>query len=62
MSTQAQCPIAWDDLERAALQGINLEKVTLAYIEMQRAGKELSFEDAVAAGRRDRLNEMLDET
>ena len=59
MARQADCTLAWDELERASLEGANLEKVTLAYIQSQRDRRGFSFAELVDGDRRDRLSEML---
>ncbi|MCO6045700.1 flotillin-like FloA family protein [Aeoliella sp. ICT_H6.2] len=61
MCHQAGYPVGWDELERAALQGVDLEKVTLAYIKSQREELGYTFGNLVDADRDHRLAEMLQE-
>jgi hypothetical protein len=46
-------------MEKAYLQGVNLEKVTLALIEAKKQGVEITFDELVDAERHDRLAEKL---
>ena len=57
---QAQVRVSLDDLERAALSGADLEKVTAAMIEADRRGLDFSFEQIVDADRSSRLKELLE--
>lgn len=59
LAKQAGCHVAWRDLESAFLQGVDLEKVTLAYVESRRSDKEWKSSDLVDAERRMRLADML---
>ncbi|WP_425396761.1 flotillin-like FloA family protein [Aeoliella sp.] len=61
MCNQAGCPIGWNDLERAALTGADLERVTLAYIKSQQEELGYSFSDLVDADRNQRLARLLEE-
>ena len=58
-SAQAGHPIPWVDLERAWLQKVDLEKVTLAYIACQKQDERFTFPELVEAERHDRLDDLL---
>ena len=58
-ATQSGHPIGWVELERAYLQGTDLEKVTTACITSQEQGKGFTFQELVVADRESRLAEML---
>jgi uncharacterized protein YqfA (UPF0365 family) len=60
MANQAGCPVPWPQLETAQLQGVDLEKVTLAHIEAHRQDRGYTFDQLVDAERRSRLSEMLE--
>lgn len=45
------------ELERAYLQGVNIEKVALAFIDTQKDGKKVLFQDTVDA----ELHQLLEE-
>ena len=59
MVTQAGTPVPSAELEWAHLQGVDVEKVALAYIEMRKKGKEVTFQDLVDAELHQRLEEEL---
>ena len=59
MVTQAGTPVPSAELERACLQGVDIEKVALAFVEMQKKGKEVPFQDLVDAELHHRLEEKL---
>ena len=59
MATQAGVPVPSIDMERAYLQGVDLEKITLALIHAHREGKEFTFQELVEADLENRLNEKL---
>ena len=59
LAKQAGYDVAWKDLESAYLQRVDLEKVTLAYVESRKNDKDWKFSDLVDAERRMRLEEML---
>jgi len=59
MAKQGGVDVSYSDLERAYLQGVDLEKVTLAAIEAKKQGIEIAFDELVDAERRDRLSEKL---
>ena len=46
-------------MEGAYLQGVDLEKITLALIHAKREGIEVTFQDLVQADLEDRLHEKL---
>jgi uncharacterized protein YqfA (UPF0365 family) len=46
------------DLQRAWLRGVDLDKVTLAYIQAQKEGTGETFDDLVDARQRGRLSRM----
>ena len=47
------------ELERAYLQGCDLEKLTLAMIEANRRGMKITFQEALDAELHDRLQEKM---
>jgi uncharacterized protein YqfA (UPF0365 family) len=49
MATQAGVPVPSIEMERAYLQGLDLEKITLAMIQANREGKMVTFEELVNA-------------
>ena len=59
MVAQAGTPVPSAELERAYLQGVDIEKVALAFIETQKRGNKASFQDLVDAELHDRLEEKL---
>jgi uncharacterized protein YqfA (UPF0365 family) len=59
MAKQAGVSISCREMESAYLQGVDLEKVTLAMIHAKREGKELPFRELVEAELEDRLAEKL---
>ena len=59
MATQAGVPVPSIEMERAYLQGVDLEKVTLALIHANREGKEFTFQKLVEADLENRLHEKL---
>jgi uncharacterized protein YqfA (UPF0365 family) len=59
VAAQAEYPIPWVELERAWLQRVDLEKVTLAYIACQKRDDRFTFQELVEAERDDRLDKLL---
>jgi uncharacterized protein YqfA (UPF0365 family) len=59
MVNQAGTPVPSVELERAYLQGVDIEKVALAFIDTQKRGKKVSFQDLVDAELHQRLEEKL---
>lgn len=59
MAKHAGAAVSCTDMEKAYLQGVDLEKVTLAFIEAKKQGLEISFNELVDAERQDRLAEKL---
>lgn len=59
LAKQAGYDVAWRDLESAYLQRVDLEKVTLAYVESRKKDKDWRFSDLVDAERRMRMDELL---
>jgi hypothetical protein len=47
-------------MERAYLQGVDVEKATLAFIQANRDGKKVIFQEIVEAAMEGRLKEKLD--
>jgi uncharacterized protein YqfA (UPF0365 family) len=59
MAKQAGVSISCSEMESAYLQGVDLEKVTLAMIHAKREGKKFQFRELVEADLEDRLAEKL---
>ncbi len=59
MARQAGVVVYCNEMERAYLQGVDLEKVTLAAIEAKKQGIDITFDELVDAERQDRLAEKL---
>ena len=59
MATQAGVPVPSTEMESAYLQGVDLEKVTLALIHAHREGKTVTFRELVEADLEYRLHEKL---
>ena len=59
MARQAGVNISCHEMESGYLQGVDLEKVTLAMIHAEREGKDLLFRELVDAELEDRLAEKL---
>jgi uncharacterized protein YqfA (UPF0365 family) len=59
MVAQAGTPVPSVELERAYLQGVDIEKVALAFIDTQKHGKKISFQDLVDAELHQRLEDKL---
>ncbi len=59
MARQAGANISCNEMESAYLQGVDLEKVTLAMIHAQRKGKNMLFQEIVEADLEGRLAEKL---
>lgn len=59
MATQAGVRLSCQELERAYLEGADLEKLTLAMIHARQQGMEVSFKELVQADRENRLAEKL---
>jgi uncharacterized protein YqfA (UPF0365 family) len=59
MARQAGVSISCADMEKAYLQGVDLEKITLAMIEAKQQGLKTTFHDLLDAELRDRLDEKL---
>ncbi len=59
MARQAGAPLSCSEVERAYLQGVDLEKITLAYIKATRDNMDLTFQDLVDADLDGRLEEKL---
>ena len=58
-AAQAGQPISWPDLERAWLQKVDLEKVTLAYVTSQQRNLGFTFPELVAAEQEGKLAKLL---
>ena len=61
VAKQSGVTISPADMEAAWIQGVDLEKVTLAMIEAERQKMDLTFQDLVDAELHDRLSGMLNE-
>ncbi len=59
MARQAGIALQCQQVEKAYLQGVDLEKVTLAMIEAKKLRQDLTFEDLVDAELAGRLAEKL---
>jgi uncharacterized protein YqfA (UPF0365 family) len=59
MASQAGAPLSSSEVERAYLQGVDLEKITLAYIRAKKENMDLTFQDLVDADLDFRLKEKL---
>ena len=59
LAKQAGVSLSCVDLERAYLQGCDVEKLTLAMIEANKRGLDITFQDAVEADLHGRLQEKL---
>lgn len=59
MANQAGVNISCNEMERAYLQGVDIEKITLAMIHANREGGDFTFQELVEADLSDRLNEKL---
>ena len=42
-ATQAGVPVSSVEMERVSLQGVDLEKVTLAFLHAKKKGMEITF-------------------
>ncbi len=58
-ANQAGFPVSWNDLESAYLQGVDLERLTTAYIAAQKRELGFTFQELVDADRDDRLEKLL---
>ncbi len=58
-TTQGRHPVGWAELERAYLQGIDIEKVATAYVIARERGDNFTFEELVDAERESRLDKLL---
>lgn len=59
MAKQAGVDISCNELEQAYLQGVDLEKVTLAMIHANREGMPFTFQELVEADLESKLDEKL---
>ncbi|MBN2294367.1 MAG: flotillin-like FloA family protein [Pirellulales bacterium] len=59
MAKQSGVDISSNEMERAYLQGVDLEKVTLAMIRSEQESKGLKFQELVEADLENRLAEKL---
>ena len=60
MARQAEAPLSSREVERAYLQGVDLEKIVLAFIRAKKDDMDLTFEQLVEADLDNRLKEKLD--
>lgn len=58
-ATQGGHPVGWAELERAYLQGVDIEKVSMAYVTASERGDNFTFEELVDAERESRLDKLL---
>ena len=61
MARQGGVAISPAEMERAWVQGVNLEKVTLAVIQATKNNMDITFEELVDADLDDRLARLLEE-
>ena len=61
MAKQGGVVISPDEMERAWVQGVNLEKVTLAVIQATKNNMDVTFAELVDADVDDRLARLLEE-
>ena len=59
MASQAGTPLSRTEVERAYLQGVDLDKVTLAFIRARKENLGLTFKEITEADMADRLSEKL---
>ncbi len=59
MAREAGVPLSCTEVESACLQGVDLEKITLAYIRATRENMDLTFQDLVDADLNDQLADKL---
>jgi uncharacterized protein YqfA (UPF0365 family) len=59
MATQAGTPVPSREMESAHLQGGDVEKATLAFIQANREGKKVTFQEIVEAEMEGRLKDKL---
>lgn len=59
LARQSGIEISSAEMQRAYMQGVDLEKVTLAKIEAERQGRPIDFEEFVEAELGNRLQERL---
>jgi len=60
MAHQAGASLSAAEVERAYLQGVDLEKVVLAFVRAKNHGMEITFRELVEADQEDRLEEKLE--
>ncbi len=58
-ASQAGYPIPWSELETAYLRGVDLNKVTLAFITAKRRDDPFTFEELVDAESEQRLADLI---
>ena len=61
LATQSGVPISHVELQRAYLRGVDLEKITLAYLQAQKRSQGVTFEELVELDLQDRLAAKLKE-
>jgi uncharacterized protein YqfA (UPF0365 family) len=59
MARQGGVDVSCKDMQRAYLQGADLEKIALALIEAKKQGIDITFDELLDADRSDRLGEKL---
>jgi len=60
MATQAGAPLTLAEVERAYIQGADLEKITLAYVHAKKENLDVTFGQLVDADLKNRLRELLE--
>jgi len=60
LAHQAGAPLSSAEMQRACLQGADLEKVTLAFIRAKKEKLDITFKQLVEADLEDRLKEKLE--
>jgi len=59
LATHAGAKVPAREMESAYLQGVDLEKVTLAWVKANKEGMDISFQELVEADLEERLAEKL---
>ena len=59
-ASQAGHPIAWEDLERASLQGADLNLIADAHLILRERGEHYSIQELVSAYKDSRLQKMIE--
>ena len=59
MAKHADAPLSSSEVEKACLQGVDLEKLALAYVRAKKESMDIAFQDLVDADLECRLAEKL---